>query len=192
MPFTKGHPQYFFKHKEETKVKMRGQRTQYFSIVCAECTKDFSVPSHKKDRAKFCSKSCQGSFQCKKHLAGKKLSQEAKLKMSKIRLEKYQGVNHPRYIADRTKLCNQSDRRSYAYRNWKKEVYSRDNYKCRISDENCKSILEAHHILNWQDYPELRYKINNGITLCQAHHPRGRANEAKLSPYLQQLVAEIK
>ena len=52
--------------------------------------------------------------------------------------------------------------------------------------------METHHILSWKDYPELHYQINNGITLCHAHHPRGKENEAKLSPYLQSLVAEMK
>ncbi len=44
----------------------------------------------------------------------------------------------------------------------------------------------------WREYPELRYNINNGITLCHAHHPRKREEEAKLSPFFQQLVAEMK
>lgn len=57
---------------------------------------------------------------------------------------------------------------------------------------NCKGRLEAHHILSWKDYPELRYDINNGITLCHAHHPRKRDEEAELSPYFQSLVAEMK
>ncbi len=69
-------------------------------------------------------------------------------------------------------------------------VKKRDNWKCRIADENCKGRLEAHHILNWIDYPELRYELTNGITLCHAHHPKGRKREAELSPYLQKLVAE--
>lgn len=71
---------------------------------------------------------------------------------------------------------------------WKKE---RDKV-CRIADVNCGGRLEAHHILGWTKYPELRYDIKNGITLCHAHHPRKRSEEAKLSPYFQKLVAEMK
>ena len=78
------------------------------------------------------------------------------------------------------------------YKEWMLAVKRRDNWKCKIADINCKGRLESHHILNWINYPELRYAINNGITLCHAHHPRGRKREAKLSPYLQQLVAEMK
>ena len=50
---------------------------------------------------------------------------------------------------------------------------------------------EAHHILAWRSYPELRYEINNGITLCHAHHPRGEAKEKRLVPRLQGLVSVL-
>lgn len=73
------------------------------------------------------------------------------------------------------------------YGKWMK-VFTRDNFKCKMCESKVK--LQAHHILPWRDYPELRFDVNNGITLCQAHHPRKRAEEAKLSPYFKQLVAE--
>lgn len=71
-------------------------------------------------------------------------------------------------------------------------IKAQKTVNCRIADNKCNGRLEAHHILNWKQYPELRYELNNGITLCQSHHPRGRENENKLSPYLQHLVAEMK
>lgn len=99
--------------------------------------------------------------------------------------------NNPNWIADRTQLVKSEKKHlDYQYRLWMLSVKNRDNWKCRIINSDCKGKLESHHILNWKDYPELRYEINNGITLCHAHHPRGRSNEAKLSPYLQKLVAE--
>ena len=39
---------------------------------------------------------------------------------------------------------------------------------------------------------KLRYEINNGITLCHAHHPRGRAKGKQLTPYFQELVLASK
>lgn len=48
--------------------------------------------------------------------------------------------------------------------------------------------IEAHHILGWEEYPKLRYEVNNGITLCRAHHPRKRAEEKKLVPYFMGLI----
>ncbi len=46
----------------------------------------------------------------------------------------------------------------------------------------------AHHILGWSAYPELRYEINNGITLCHFHHPKKRIDEGRLIPIFQKLV----
>jgi hypothetical protein len=77
-----------------------------------------------------------------------------------------------------------------AYMEWRKKVKNRDNWRCKIANEDCRGHLQAHHILPWRDYPELRYELNNGITLCHAHHPRKRAEEKRLIPYFQELVSE--
>jgi len=130
-----------------------------------------------------------------------KLSEEAKKKGNKGWFKKGQPShligkhinvreNNPNWIADRSLLKKKEERNDSAYRDWRYNIWQRDGFKCKIADGNCKGKIEAHHILAWKDYPELRYKINNGITLCHAHHPRKRADETKLSPYFKQLVAE--
>lgn len=113
-------------------------------------------------------------------------SAEIKQKMS----DSKKGNKHPRWIEDRTKVINRfkESLSTTQYRNWRSNIFKRDNWKCCITDTNCSGQLEAHHILNWSDYPELRYEINNGITLCHAHHPRGRKKENELSPYFMELL----
>lgn len=74
------------------------------------------------------------------------------------------------------------------YIDWMKAVKTRDNWKCKIGNHDCYGRLEAHHILDWKNYPELRYNVNNGITLCVKHHPRGRKKEKKLSIYFKELI----
>lgn len=99
--------------------------------------------------------------------------------------------NHPNWIKDRTKLCRvskQGERRTSIYFDWRKMVWTRDNWSCRIADINCDGRMEAHHILGWTKHPELRYDINNGITLCRFHHPKKREDEDRLSPYFRELV----
>ncbi len=101
------------------------------------------------------------------------------------------GENNYRWVSDRTKLKRtnkQGERRTSIYVDWRKQVYTRDNFKCKINNQDCKGRLEAHHILSWKDYLELRYEINNGITLCHAHHPMKRAEEKRLIPFFQGLV----
>jgi len=102
------------------------------------------------------------------------------------------GENNPRWISDRTKLAKRHQRNDMAYQDWRKQVWLRDNFKCKIANPDCKGKIEAHHILPWRDYVELRYEINNGITLCVAHHPRKRAEEKRLSPYFMELVSASK
>lgn len=102
------------------------------------------------------------------------------------------GENNYQWIADRTlikKYADSKERNSPAVKRWRKEVFSRDNYKCRIADNKCNGKIEAHHILPWRDFVELRYEINNGITLCHAHHPKKRAEEKRLIPTFQELVS---
>lgn len=119
-------------------------------------------------------------------------SEEFKKKISLSNLGRLSGNRHPRWISDRTKLVKRQERNDVAYKDWRKQVWLRDNFTCKIANPDCSGRIEAHHILGWTAYPELRYQLNNGITLCHAHHPRKRADEAKLSPYFQKLVAEMK
>jgi len=55
------------------------------------------------------------------------------------------------------------------YNDWAKEVKERDNFKCVIPGCN-NHDLESHHLDNWHDFPESRYDLDNGITLCLEHH----------------------
>lgn len=96
------------------------------------------------------------------------------------------------YKVDRSSLQryadSNKDRRSSAYRDWRKRVWLRDGYACKIANPDCDGRIEAHHILGWSQYPELRYEVNNGITLCHFHHPRKRNDEIRLSPYFKDLI----
>ena len=99
------------------------------------------------------------------------------------------------WVVDRTKLSRvskQGERRTSIYADWRRNVWLRDNFKCKINNSDCCGRIEAHHILSWRDYVELRYLVNNGITLCHFHHPRKIEDENKLSQYFQKLVAEMK
>lgn len=60
------------------------------------------------------------------------------------------------------------DRGSKNYRLWKKSVFTRDNYTCRKC--NSKERIEAHHIIRWVDNIDLRYELDNGLTLCYKCH----------------------
>ena len=54
-------------------------------------------------------------------------------------------------------------------RTWREKVYTRDNYICRLCDER-GGRLNAHHILSFALYPEYRFDVDNGVTLCRSCH----------------------
>lgn len=104
------------------------------------------------------------------------------------------GSDHPRWVKDRSKLAYRNERllNSYEYIKWRTAVFTRDGFKCKMSDETCARGLEAHHILSWRDSVELRYTVNNGITLCRVHHPRMATEEKRLAQLFKKLVSVSK
>lgn len=66
-------------------------------------------------------------------------------------------------------LDGQYGRHSSEYNAWRKAVFDRDDYTC----QRCKirgGRLNAHHMKEYSKYPQLRYDIRNGITLCEKCH----------------------
>ncbi len=60
-------------------------------------------------------------------------------------------------------------RNSLELKQWRKEVFERDNYICVNCDKR-GGYLHAHHINSFARYPEQRSDINNGTTLCRNCH----------------------
>jgi hypothetical protein len=58
---------------------------------------------------------------------------------------------------------------SFQYCEWRSMIYQKDNYTCQSCFKRGVR-LHAHHIKGWADYPDLRYDIENGITLCVICH----------------------
>ncbi len=115
---------------------------------------------------------------------GRKFTEEHRKKIG----DAHRGEKSYMWIKDRSKLIKRQERNDSAYYGWRAEVYKRDDFSCRIADKRCDGKIVAHHILTWSKFPELRYEVNNGITLCHFHHPLKRNDEMRLSPYFQELV----
>lgn len=134
---------------------------QEYEYTCIVCTEEFT--STQKSR-KFCSVKCSST-------------QNA-------------GSNNWRWIEDRTQIVGRHNRSFHdsEMKQWRINVYKRDEYTCKINDKECLGRIEAHHILTWKDHPELRYVVANGITLCHFHHPRKRQDEINLAPLYRKLI----
>lgn len=196
----KGNGRLGTKHSEETKEKMRlaaqGRDVSHL---------DWTGKSHTAEaRQKISDSNKQRAANGNHPLLGFKFSKESKLKMRESHLGKIvseetkkklseakSGEKHWNWKEDRSKLSkNEKKHLCGHYKQWMLEVKNRDNWKCQLENSECHGKLEAHHILNWLDYPQLRYHLNNGITLCHVHHPRGRAKEKRLEPIFLRIREE--
>src|SRR3990167_7575751 len=74
-------------------------------------------------------------------------------------------------------------RKSSKYKDWRVSVFVRDNYtcqKCGARNGNGKRIiLHADHIKPFALYPELRFELSNGMTLCIECHEIKTALDGK-------------
>ena len=67
-------------------------------------------------------------------------------------------------------ITPESKRVSLKDKKWRKAIFERDNYTCQMCGDNKGGNLNAHHIKSYTLYPELRYDLDNGITLCEKCH----------------------
>lgn len=173
------------KHSEASKLKM-GQKGDKHPLFGTKLSKE-TIDKIRISRAGF-----RHTEESKRIMSKARIGK--KLIWSKESLESFRkqkcGDKHPRWIKDRSKLQKSDSHLGSAYNEWRTNVYKRDGFKCRMENTDCSGKIEAHHILRYSEFPELRYEINNGITLCHKHHPRKKIDEEMLSPYFRELITK--
>jgi len=155
--------------KERGKKISKSLRTgNYFD--CLICGKEFWRKQYeiKRGNNKFCSKQCYFKWQ-----KGRPRSEEFKKKLRDAHLRKAH-----LYTVDK---INRFWRSSNKYKEWRESVFERDNWTCQKcgarSKKDCYIRIEAHHLKPFSTFPELRFKIDNGLTLCKKCHdkePKGK------------------
>ncbi len=113
------------------------------------------------------------------HTKGHKLTKEHREKISKaVKGEKHplygkhhpiSGEKHYNWKGGITEK-NHALRESLEYKLWRKAVFERDNYMCVVGGKSHGNKLNADHIKPFAYFPELRFAIDNGSTLCVKCH----------------------
>lgn len=114
-------------------------------------------------------------------MKGKKHSIETRKKMS----ESHKGDKSYLWKGGITPL-NLAIRASIEYKLWRESVFKRDNYTCTFCGDSKGGNLNADHIKPFAFYPELRFELSNGRTLCIECHKKTETfgNRKKLEIYV--------
>jgi hypothetical protein len=136
--------------------------------VCTICKVSYSrkprTTIEQWDKSRFCSIKCKSTAQ-KEENRGRKHAIETREKMRKSAKKGKEShlwrggvTGHLRNL-----------RNSVEYKLWRDAVYARDNWTCVwCNKRGC--VLQADHIKPFAYFPELRFAIDNGRTLCVPCH----------------------
>lgn len=147
---------------DEQSSQWRGGKVE---MQCQHCGKPYKLKKSQTHRSKYCSRKCHNS-------AISKPGEESH-NWGRVR-EDMLGANNKMWKGGLSKW-RQKD---HKHIEWRTKVFKRDNYAC----QKCKKrgvALEAHHIKSWSEYPELRYVVSNGISLCVKCHSEVDEQRAK-------------
>ena len=78
------------------------------------------------------------------------------------------GENNPLWNPTKTREQRQKDRKLAENRRWRKAVFERDDYTCQLTGKH--GYIVAHHIVGYNVSEELRFAVDNGITLLEEVH----------------------
>ena len=123
------------------------------NVQCAECGANWRARGYDKKASElhFCNKTCQFQWRSKN----------------------LRGENAPNWKGgvsrERVMLMSRKE-----YCDWRTAVYERDGYACLKCGHTGRG-LNAHHIKTWAKFPESRYDVSNGMTLCTPCHRKEHA-----------------
>ena len=178
MPIQKGK-----KHSKETRQKMslvkKGHKGYWLGKKRPPLSEEWKEKL-RKNNAKFWKGknfTKEHCFNISKGHLGQKVWNKGK-KMPEI-----SGENHYFWQGGITPI-NKKLRHSIEFRLWREAVFARDNWTCQKCGQR-GGKLHSHHIKPFSKFPELRFDIENGITLCSNCHK-------KIHKKMKDDVAEIK
>ncbi len=155
--------------------KYNVNRNKYFRNKmkkCKYCGKQFKSFDSKSrpNRSKYCNKECYTKWQ---------------------KSEANRGKNNPSWVdGGKHESYIHSLRKRDEWKDWRTNIYERDDYTCKICNTK-GGILHPHHIIPKSHRPELIFDTNNGITLCSKCHTTTKGLHSRDSKYQQILMNKL-
>lgn len=177
-----------------------------FAKNCLDCNKQFFKPinrSHKSWKiAKFCSVKCKNRSKrfgeimsgATKGIPKSEEHRKKAILNLNIGVPWNKGKKLPHLSGEKCHLwkggitpLNGRIRKSLEYKLWRRTVFERDNWTCiwcgARSGKGTKVILHADHIKPFVYFPELRFAIDNGRTLCIDCHKKTDTYGSKMRKF---------
>lgn len=153
-----------FKHSEKTRKKM--------SIAHTGKSKPWSIEVGRRNKGR------KRSEETKKKIREARKNQVMP-KWTEHRRQRFLGDNNPSWKGG-VSTENQKIRTSREYVWWRMAVFAKDNWTCQ---ECGKRGIELHadHIKPFSLFPELRFAIDNGRTLCVPCHKKTDTYAGKIN-----------
>ena len=149
-------------------------RKNRLTLICPNCKQVFDVPvSAARQGRVTCSNECRYEYK-----TGKRGANSGGGKWMK-------GGGNPNWKGGVSSDRHEMHRRSAEVHSWRREVISRDKRTCQRCGvkKNTRKRIEvvAHHKKSWTKFPEFRFILENGMTVCAECHKwvHSKANVSK-------------
>ena len=125
-----------------------GSRRNTVLLKCLECGKKMIKNKYHlmRGEGKYCSNKCVGIINGKQRSGSNHWN--------------WKGGISPRVLS------------TVKYKEWRRKVFERDKYICVECGYDKGRIIQADHIKSWRGFPQLRFKVSNGRTLCKPCHKK--------------------
>jgi hypothetical protein len=146
------------------------------SKICPQCSQEFRPFQHqiKKGYGKYCSHACRDKARTTRVKCVCPQCDKA-FEVRQYRVANGETPFCSRQCCDfakKSKVFNPEERFSSEYEAWRREVLKRDSNTCQkcgaCAVDGAK--IRVHHVLPWKLFPESRFDVTNGLTLCEDCH----------------------
>ena len=170
-------------------------KTEGVHISCGHCKQALRIEPNQVGRKKFCSKACmregmeyKGLFEpghpdlVPQESRGHSAETRAKMVVANRKVARY-GADNPLWKGG-ARDQRKREMKGYPYRDWRAAVFTRDNWTCQCCGVR-GGYLEADHIKPWCAFPDLRYEVDNGRTVCRPCHMKLDTHGYKARKYME-------